>query len=101
MGNLPEAVRRGGATGATSLHPIMNGTVLERTNRAEYPVAGARAAFTHEDRPYFGHVSIARSARMAPEMISGISRPQAADLIADGASAPLTGVRRHTSGTWR
>lgn len=43
----------GEATGATSLHPIMNGAVLERVNRAEYPAANGRPAFTHEDRLYF------------------------------------------------
>jgi hypothetical protein len=42
----------GAATGSTSLHPIMNGTVLERTNRAEYPAANGRPAFVHEDRMY-------------------------------------------------
>ncbi len=42
----------GAATGSTSLHPIMNGTVLERTNKAEYPAANGRPAFVHEDRLY-------------------------------------------------
>jgi hypothetical protein len=42
----------GAASGSTSLHPIMNGTVLERTNRAEYPAANGRPAFVHEDRLY-------------------------------------------------
>jgi hypothetical protein len=42
----------GEATGSTSLRPIMNGTVLERTNRAEYPAANGRQAFVHEDRLY-------------------------------------------------
>ena len=30
----------------------MNGTVLERLNRAEYPAANGRPAFVHEDRLY-------------------------------------------------
>jgi hypothetical protein len=42
----------GSATGATSLHPIMNGTVLERVNTAEYPAQNGRPALTHEDRMY-------------------------------------------------
>ena len=42
----------GNATGSTSLRPVMGGTVLERTNRADYPAAGGRPAFTHEDRLY-------------------------------------------------
>jgi hypothetical protein len=43
----------GEATGATSLHPIMNGVVLERLNRAEYPAANGRPASIHEDKVYF------------------------------------------------
>jgi hypothetical protein len=42
----------GAATGSTSLRPIMNGTALERLNRAEYPAANGRPAFVHEDRLY-------------------------------------------------
>jgi hypothetical protein len=42
----------GAATGSTSLHPVMNGTALERTNSAEYPAANGRPAFVHEDRLY-------------------------------------------------
>ena len=42
----------GAATGSTSLRQVMNGTVLERLNRAEYPAANGRPAFVHEDRLY-------------------------------------------------
>lgn len=45
----------GAAIGSTSLHPVMNGTALERINRAEYPAANGRPAFVHEDRLYVYH----------------------------------------------